>query len=407
MIQLCNNDTCTGCSACYNKCPRHAISMTENTEGFLNPIIDYNLCVNCNLCTSVCPQLNSVNLSYPQKTFIGWINDGNIRRDSASGGAFSVLALYVLRKGGIVFGAKMDDDLVVRHCFIDNESYLYTLRDSKYVQSNMSDVLRTAKRFLEEGREVLFTGTSCQIGGLVKYLGKDYDNLITVDLLCHGVPSPKVFKDYIRWLEEYKGFSKITRIKFRDKAISNESPNCLIEGMGHKGEKITIIESRIYNKWIQAFLGNNIIRPACYNCKYVSPNRVSDYTIADWFGWDSRKYWEGREAQKGVSAIFCNTAKACSIIPSLNMVLHEVRVEHGIKNKNEFFHKCLRPTSREQFWTDYSSLSFNEVVVKYFQTSLLPLYIIYNSIHKHSIYTKLIVLFLRYLHKVKLKLKNR
>ena len=231
MIQLCDTNNCTGCGACFNKCPKHAISMVENEEGFKNPKIDIKLCVECGQCLSVCPQLSTNQLIYPQKVYAGWISDNTIRRDSASGGAFSALALFVLRKKGLVFGAYMDNRHVVKHIKIDSERDLSLLRDSKYVQSNTLDSFIVAKKYLDENRYVLFTGTSCQIAGLMKFLNKQYNNLITVDIICHGVPSPKVFKDYIDWVKNKHEFSVINKIRFRDKFVSNECSNCLIEGV--------------------------------------------------------------------------------------------------------------------------------------------------------------------------------
>lgn len=395
MIKLCDELTCTGCSACYNICPKGAIEMKENQEGFLNPTINHELCIECKKCIKVCPQINKINLLYPLKAYASWNKNKKVRIDSASGGIFTAIAEYILDLDGVVYGAAFDDKLELKHIAVYNKKDLLYLRDSKYIQSNVSVCFKEIKGYLDLGRYILFSGTACQISGLLTFLNKKYNNLFTVEILCHGVPSPKIFRDYIRFIKEKHNISRILKYKFRDKYISCECPNSLIEGIDKNGNKIIIRESNIFNKWIKLFLGNNIIRPACYNCYYVKKQRVSDFTIGDWFGYDSNKFFEGKEAKRGVSIVLCNTSKACNIIKKLDIALFEKEVENAINQKNEMKFKCSQPHTRKDFWLEYDYLSFCEIMERYIDKQKISQYTYLKHTKKHNIVIKIIILFLK------------
>ena len=219
-IQLiCKSEECTGCGMCEQICSHKAIIMQPDQEGFLHPHIN-DSCVECGLCQLKCP-VNALVARFnpPIKIFSGWSNNEATRIKSSSGGAFTEIAKLVFDKGGVVFGASMNRDLKVEHIFIEKETELFRLRGSKYVQSIIGETYKQAQSFLRQGRMVLFSGTPCQIAGLRNFLHKDYENLCTVDLICHGVPSPRVFEDYKRYIENIIK-ETITCIEFRCKKAS-------------------------------------------------------------------------------------------------------------------------------------------------------------------------------------------
>jgi len=217
MIQLKEKKDCCGCFACATICPQHCITMDEDHEGFRYPIIDKDSCTDCGLCSKVCPVINRyTKTEFETKVFACQNKNEQIRLESSSGGIFSLLAENTIQKKGVVFGARFDDDFFVIHDFTETIEGLEAFRGSKYVQSFIGDNYKKAEQFLIQGREVLFTGTSCQIAGIKHYLRKEYNNLLTVDIVCHGVPSPKVFKLYLEELNSQQD-GKLEKILFRDK----------------------------------------------------------------------------------------------------------------------------------------------------------------------------------------------
>lgn len=211
---------CCGCSACFQICPQKCITMEPDEEGFLYPHFHKENCTNCNLCTTICPILRKQDLyknsNRTPKAIGGWHKNEEIRHNSSSGGAFSLFAIHILNQGGIVYGAALDEKLQTKHIGIESIEELNKLRGSKYVQSNINGVYTEIRKNLQQGRPVLFTGTPCQAAGLNSFLSKDYDNLYIMDFICHGVPSPKVFQDYVKYLsDKYKNI--VTDFKFRMK----------------------------------------------------------------------------------------------------------------------------------------------------------------------------------------------
>lgn len=216
---ICNLQNCTGCAACKQICTHEAISMQLDEEGFLRPLINQDRCVECRICIKICPVNTQTIKHEPIKVFSGWSNNEETRLTSSSGGAFVEIAKLILAQNGVVFGVSMDSNMLAHHIFIESEKEIYKLQGSKYIQSIIGNAYKDAKQFLQEGRKVLFSGTPCQIAGLRNFLHKDYENLYTVDLICHGVPSPKVFKDYIHYIENAIN-EPVKEVKFRCKKSS-------------------------------------------------------------------------------------------------------------------------------------------------------------------------------------------
>ena len=272
---------CTGCSACLQKCPKQCISMIANEEGFLYPVIDEKKCINCGLCTKVCPQLKKIkeeSTEYPKAYAMRNKNTEELKQ-SSSGGIFKVLANYVLENDGVVFGVAYDENLNVNHIKVKDKEKLKLLQGSKYVQSNINNTYKEAEKELKKNKIVLFSGTPCQIAGLNSFLMKYYDNLITCDLVCHGVPSQKLFKKYIEFLSE-KFKSKVVKYNFRSK---NKKGWGLVSQVETKDGKIRFVEPD-FDPYYSNFLSSNTYRESCYKCYYSNCNRVSNITLADYWG---------------------------------------------------------------------------------------------------------------------------
>ncbi|AEV69373.1 Coenzyme F420 hydrogenase/dehydrogenase, beta subunit C-terminal domain [Acetivibrio clariflavus] len=306
---------CCACSACMNICPKSAINMVEDEYGFLYPEINEGLCVRCGACLKVCGFQNSELNSVPMNTYVAVSKNTDILK-SASGGVFASLADAVLRDGGIVYGASMeyiDSKLVPMHISVEKKDELLKLQGSKYVQSSIGMIYSEIKKHLKSGRQVLFSGTPCQVDGLKFFLKEPYENLLLVDIICHGVPSSKFFQAYIEYIEEKKK-CKVIDYKFRDKTI----------GWGLTG-KITLenkdgkIKHKIFHcqesSYYTFFLKSYTYRECCYYCKYASPNRTGDITIGDYWGIEKEHpdllHLNPRviDKSKGVSCLIVNTLK--------------------------------------------------------------------------------------------------
>lgn len=304
MIEMYKKQDCCGCSACEQICPKQCISMTEDTEGFLYPKVNKNYCVRCGLCEGVCPiihkqtQLDRVD----QIAYLAYANNEEMRLSSSSGGIFTILAELVLSDGGVVFGAAFDDDFMVHHIAVDTKEELPKLRGSKYLQSRIENNYAKAKHYLDAGQKVLFSGTACQIAGLKSYLRKEYDNLLTVDVLCHGVPSPKVWKKY---LEEQKkmGGTSIKNIFFRNKETGWKEYSVTVEFEDHSKYKNVFMK----DAFMRLFLADICLRPSCHNCRFKEFPRLSDITLGDCWGVEAHS--PEMDDNKGTSVVIINTQK--------------------------------------------------------------------------------------------------
>lgn len=351
-IEILDKNECCGCSSCVQKCPKNAISMIENEEGFLYPAIDKEKCIDCGLCAKVCPQLKQLKKKeekYP-KTYAMYNKNEEELLKSSSGGIFSVIANYILENEGVVFGAAYDEELNVNHIKVDNKIELEKLRSSKYVQSNIKNTYKEAENELKKDKIVLFSGTPCQIEGLNSYLMKEYDNLITCDLVCHGVPSQKLFKTYLKYLS-IKFNSKVKSYNFRSK---NKY------GWGLFTEVITQDNKKHYIKsdfdpYYSNFLNCNTYRECCYKCHYTNYNRVSNLTLADYWGVSS--IHPDFYSEKGISLILVNDKKGEDI---LNKILPNIEkmdtnlVYAASKNKNLII-PSHRPEVRDTIYNEIYS----------------------------------------------------
>ena len=344
---------CTMCGACYNVCPVKAIEIKEDADGFAYPHINKDKCTNCGLCTKRCPALHPQNTSeivekLPSPVcYGGYSKNDEVREKSSSGGVFSILADYVLSKGGYVCGAKFVKGATLEHVIINNKEDLAPLRGSKYVQSNINDVYKKIKKLLEKDNYVLFTGTPCQVAALYQVLGKDYEKLLTADLLCHGCPSQKIFKEHLNEITNGNE-QNISDIKFRYK--KNGWRNFW---MSIKWKNNTIETPALENTYFSGFEKNILIRKSCTDCRFNRLPRQGDFTLGDFWGVEHQN--KDIDDNKGTSAILVNTTKAQNILTEIKsdfLALKNVP-QKNIQDFNMIEWKSYPHPHREYFFAKY------------------------------------------------------
>lgn len=352
---LCKKDDCCGCSACLAACPMNCISMRRDEQGFQVPIIDERVCIQCNACLKVCPNIAEKRYVKDEgvKAYAAICRekDGEIRRQSSSGGLFWCLAQVVLKKGGIIVGAKMSEDgTCVFHSVVDNENDLVKLMGSKYVQSNKIDIFRSVRDYLQGGRVVLFSGTPCEVAGLVNYLPSVLlKGLYTVDLICHGVPSPLVWEKY---LSEQN--MAVQGVSFRDKTFGWKNFSLLIQN------KEECLHQKVNdNLYMRGFLEHLYLRESCHNCRYKGLKHISDITLGDF--WRVKDFLPEYDDDQGTSMLFIYSKRGhelfetvkttfmidfCEVDPWLaaksNPMMLQSSKPH--KNRNKFFKKIKKKT---------------------------------------------------------------
>ena len=307
MPKLCDTLSCSGCTACANACPKECISMVADDEGFLRPHVDMTQCVDCGLCQRACPVLHPPTLPDRQPQLLAVLNkDEQDRSRAASGGMFILLAQQIIHKGGVVFGAAFEPDFSVAHCAAETEADLYRFCGPKYTQSVISDSYQQALSFLKQGRQVLFSGTPCQIMGLRTFLGKDYPDLLTVDIICHGIPSPAVWQRYIQDRCRKDGEDRPDFITFRSKDNGWTKYEVVFRYPQN--------EYRIHHgqdPFMRGFLKDLYLRPSCHRCIAKGTRRVADITLADL--WGAAKICPELFDDKGTSLVMLHSEKAKAI----------------------------------------------------------------------------------------------
>lgn len=352
MINIKDKKDCCGCGACAQICAHKCISMTEDAEGFLYPLIDTTKCVDCGLCNKVCPVINRYETPKDKPvSFAAKSLDEKLIDKSSSGGFFTVLAEYIIRKGGVVFGAKFDAVWNVIYDYTETIEGLEAFRGSKYVQATVGDTFSQAKHFLKQGRIVLFTGTPCHISGLNHFLQKEYDNLITVDFVCHSIPSPKVWRDYLKAVGNSKEISYVT---FRDKSFGWDNYGLRIEG---EDGKVLTKGGHKENVYMKAFSRNLTVRPSCFACPARSYTSGSDIMIADCWGFDT--YHPEVNNNKGMSLVLPKTIKGMKAFDEIQGNLFLMQIPYN-EVEEETNHKPIIKSAtpnpyRNVFFKHYSS----------------------------------------------------
>jgi coenzyme F420-reducing hydrogenase beta subunit len=349
----CVKEKCFGCGLCKNKCPYNAIEFIENSEGFLYPQIIKEKCKNCGICYNVCPAINSIDNhnEFKEECYMTISKDKVIYKNSASGGFATCLSEYVITNlQGVVYGCNLDDNGNVKHIRVDNNKDLVKLQDSKYVQSNILDIFKKVKEDASN-KKVLFIGTPCQVEAIEKYLNrKELDNLITCDLVCHGVPSPKLFKNYLNYLSK-KYNRKVKDYRFRNKTTFDK---CGFRGklkIAQK-DKYFFAEEDIYYR---DFLEEKNYRLSCYNCKYKVNKRVGDFTIGDVNSWEN--YYDFYP-ELASSLVIVNNSKAKNLFDELEQKLFvkEISLEKEKKINKALSRQTELPEERKQIYQKYKNL---------------------------------------------------
>ena len=369
-MKICEENQCTGCEACAQVCPVQCITMNASSEGFYYPTIDESKCIGCKKCIRTCPNNHEI-IRNKSTFYMGWHKDLEVLRHSSSGGAFTAIADYVFDRNGIVFGAYFDDvSHTISHIAIERKEDLDKVRLSKYFQGRIVDAYSEAKQYLDNGRLVLFTGTACQISGLYSYLGCNIntkpENLITVDVLCHGVASKKVVDAYIKSKEKhYK--KKVRTFRFRLKPDQSD----WMQGGGTR-MRIDFSDgtSKVQNKGTDTFfVGFNnylFLRKNCYQCRYTGQERIADFTLADFWGVPLDKIPD-KQRRYGVSLILTNTKKAEEILPELSKDFYYEKIDGNLAIP---YNQSLREPgtmdpNRNNFFSNLDHSDFDSLVHKY------------------------------------------
>ncbi|MBO4590072.1 MAG: Coenzyme F420 hydrogenase/dehydrogenase, beta subunit C-terminal domain [Bacteroidaceae bacterium] len=345
MIAIKDKENCCGCGACSNVCPKSCIRLQEDEEGFLYPIADSLLCINCGKCEKVCPVSNPSEAKASEAVFAAKNVSDEARMKSSSGGAFVKLAEMVLQEGGVVFGACFDNHFEVEHSYVEETSSLGKLLGSKYVQSKMGDCFQKVKQFLEIGRKVLFSGTPCQVAGLKSFLGHEFENLIAVDIVCHGVPSPLVWRKYLESL----GARDISSVSFRNKRDGWTKYRIRI--CDAIEQKEVVDECYLDNVFMKGFLKNFYLRPSCYKCPAKGGRSCSDITIGDY--WGVEKQHPAFFDEKGVSLVLANTEKGLLMIKNSSLLLVESSYSQATQRNACIEKSVFRSPDRDYFWKQF------------------------------------------------------
>ena len=364
MNSICKITDCTGCGACVEKCPAKAITMKFDSEGFLYPSINEN-CINCDACKLICPQ----NREYlPNQSicdaYLIQILDKNLLKQSTSGGAFILLSQYVLNMRGVVFGATYDENMYVRHTYAEVLEDVFPMQGSKYVQSDAVCSYKQVEKFLKAERWVLFSGTPCQIEGLKCFLGKEYEKLICLDIICGGVPSPRLFSEYIKFIQK-KNHSRVVDYKFRDKFDYGCSHTTVIYEKINDAVQRTVIPQREKISYYVAFGKQAFVRPSCYDCKYNCVNRNSDFTCGGYWG---GKAFENLSDYEGISTFIIHTEKGRNIFEAVksNIKYEKITVEDA-KDGNSMLYSSMPSIARvSQMFSSLEKYGYKKTAKKYF-----------------------------------------
>lgn len=348
-------DKCTGCTACVAACPTSCLQMERDKEGFFYPVADEEACINCDRCNRVCPAQKPLKAKDQEPLCYAAISRQDRQRaQSSSGGVFSLLAEKVLEQGGAVYGAAMEPNLTVRHVRITDKNALPRLMGSKYVQSQMGDCYTRVRRELAQGREVLFSGTGCQAQGLLRFLGGPKPGLLTVDVICHGVPSPAVWQGYA------KAIGAQTPLSFRDKSTGWQQYSVQLNGMAHPYRQ---------DPYMRLFLSDVILRPSCYHCPAKGASRVSDLTLADF--WGIQNVDPAMFDDKGTSLVLVHSAAGEQALAQIRpeLVLKAEPLELALAGNPSALYSATEPKARAAFFAEFEKrqgdLDYHRAADKY------------------------------------------
>lgn len=403
MIKITDKRDCSGCAACAQRCPRHSITMMEDSEGFLYPTVDTTTCIDCGLCEKVCPVINRNDAEKPLRVYAAKNRDKEKRELSSSGGLFIALAEQVIADGGVVFGVVFDENWEAHHVAATTIEELQPMMRSKYIQSRTENTFAETEKYLKQGRRVMYTGTSCQIAGLKKFLRKEYDNLLTVDVICHGVPSPGVWR---RYLEEettksarsaatgkntvlnrsLKPLSAIADISFREKSRSGYDWQkygfVVWQKSADKGGQNSVLSSYKFsdNPFMRGFLSNIYLRPSCYACPAKGGTSGADVTIADY--WGIENFAPDFYDKSGVGLAIIHTKKGLSAFTVANFETVETTLEEATASNRSYWRSVEQPECRPKFFRMFDSLVYVDIAVDHCLYTPLPIRVLKKMVRK-------------------------
>lgn len=352
---ICEKNKCYGCFACYNICPKNAIKMIEDEYGYIYPQIDKKICVNCGLCKKVCPAISKeqIEFQYPKKAMAAFSKNVQINKTSSSGGVAYEMYKYIINNNGICYGvSSKTNNSNITFIRVDNKEDLEKLQGSKYTHAYINDEMKSIKKDILEGKNVLFIGTPCQIAGLKKFLGREYDNLICVDIICHGVPSQKLLKEEIQ--------VEFDEIKFR-----GENGFRLI---AKKDKKEVYSKSKNVSYYYIAFLNGINYRENCYSCEFAQNSRISDLTIGDFWGLKDKKIIN----KNGISLILINSEKGQKFIEKIdNISVFEENIESALKSNEQLNEPTTKTKKTEIFRKQYINKGLKKTISKVLRKKII------------------------------------
>lgn len=356
-------EKCYGCYACYNICPLNAIDMLEDEEGFEYPKVNEEKCINCKRCLRACPSINPPHVNSDTAAYACYAKNQEEHMSSSSGGIFAIIARKILKNKGMVFGAAFDNQMQLGHISIEDNNELYKVKGTKYIQSSIGTTFVKVKENLKKGRMILFSGTPCQIAGLKAFLNEDYDNLLCVDLICHGVPSPGVWK---RYLKEQFVSNKVISMQFRNKT----------RGINDVTLDYTLTNGSVFRErykessYIQGFINNYYVRPSCFECKFKGIDRCSDITIGDF--WSLKEFHPEMLNQYGVSSVIIHSKKGERWFKDcLDQLVYCVAKTEEIAIWNEsLINRIDKDYYRNQFYEMWNNKKIEEIVYELNQSKI-------------------------------------
>lgn len=367
MIKITDKSKCCGCEACVQICPKKCIRFMQDHEGFFYPEADADICIQCGLCLKVCPVIHPYNEHKPQEVLAAINKNEGVRMESSSGGLFTLLAEEIISQGGAVFGVRFDEQWQAVFDSAETIEKLASFRGSKYLQARVGNSFAQCKQILDQGRQVLFSGTQCQIAGLLHFLRKPYPNLLTVDFICHGVPSPKVWQHYLTEIVQ-DGADAIHNVRFRDKRLGWKHFSFVLDYNVHN-KAYSLTSTFRENIYMRAFLANLILRPSCHACPSKSGKSHSDLTIADF--WGINKVNPQMDDDKGTSLVLIHTEKGNKALLREQFTCAPANYEDVLRYNSSMEESATCHLKRSKFFFEFNEqTNLHNLIIKCLRPSL-------------------------------------